>query len=346
MPEKSRLKILHVLLSRGFAGSERSTSESCNQQCHDNDVFLVVRKGHRKRGRSIVDHIDARVHVIEIGSRFFVGASLKKCIAELAPDIIHCHLRRSTRLVAKISPIVPAVSTLHIKVNGPHFLQMSGLICNARWQVGSIPNTYRGKVFKAANSLVAHRRLASEEVDLLRNRLNILPDQIFVGAVGRYHPSKGWDTLINAFKAVDAPKAQLLFFGAGSQESELRGLAETDKRIRFIGYCDDIKDVYQCMDLLVCPSRFEPLPRVMLEAMDAGVPLIASDEGGCKELIDDYGGQLFPVDNVAALRECLQCSLQNVPARHYPDLSAHYVENANAAMLEFYRSLIADRVKV
>src|SRR3546814_1332434 len=53
------------------------------------------------------------------------------------------------------------------------------------------------------------------------------------------------------------------------------------------GWRKDLKDVYQSLDLFVCPSRFEPLPRVMLEAYDAGVPVISSDAGGCPELVEE-----------------------------------------------------------
>src|SRR3546814_16031842 len=72
------------------------------------------------------------------------------------------------------------------------------------------------------------------------------------------------------------------------------------------GWRKDLKDVYQSLDLFVCPSRFEPLPRVMLEAYDAGVPVISSDAGGCPELVEEYGGDLFPREDVPALTALLE----------------------------------------
>lgn len=350
MPEKTSLKIVHVLLSRGFAGSERSTAESCNEQVKKNDVTLVIRKGHRKRGASIVDHLDTRVKVIEISARLLTRYQLASVLEKIRADVVHCHLRRSTRLVAKIapkisqvSPKMATVSTLHIEVNGVHFLSMDGLICNARWQVEKVPSTYQGKLFKASNSLVPHRRLDEEEVSNLRTDLGVMPDDFLIGAVGRYHESKAWDTLIPAFTRLSGDTAQLLFFGSGRLESELKALVGTDQRIRFLGFRANIKDLYQCFDLVVCPSRYEPLPRVMLEAMDAGTPVLASDTGGCKELIDDYGGFLFPVDNQEALYQKLNSLMTSRPSRRRPDLSAHYVENANAAIVDFYRELIESK---
>lgn len=344
MPEKSRLKIVHVLLSRGFAGSERSTAESCNEQVKQHHVALIIRKDHRKKGLSIVDHVDAQVEVIEVSARLLTHYQLRAAINKIQPQVIHCHLRRSTRLVAKIEPLAATVSTLHIEVNGPQFMCMDGLICNARWQVEKISSEYQGRVFKASNSLVPHRRLDEQEVHELRAGLDIGPNDFLIGAVGRYHESKAWDTLISAFKRVEHPAAKLLFFGSGRLETELKALSAGDERIRFMGFQDNIKDLYQCFDLAVCPSRYEPLPRVMLEAMDAGTPVLASDAGGCKELIDDYGGFLFPVDDQAALAEALASIFSDFPPRDRPDLSAHYVENANAAIVDFYRDLMATKL--
>jgi len=291
---------------------------------------------------SIVDHLDDKVKVHIVNANFFLGLQLRKHIQKQRPDIIHTHLRRSARAIAKLNLTIPSVSTLHIGINGDHFLAMDGLICNARWQVEQVPAKYKGRVFKANNSIVPHRKLQADEIKSLREELAIGDNCLLIGAVGRYHTSKAWDTLIKAVNKLKTTQTfQLLFFGVGSQEGELKRLAADNPHIRFIGYRKDIKDLYQCFDFLVCPSRFEPLPRVMLEAMDAGTPVIASDIGGCKELIEDYGGETFRVEDDDALCTKLSAWIENPPARNHPDLSPHYIENANAATVGFYRELIA-----
>ena len=345
MANATPLNIVHVILSRGFAGSERSTAESCNQQCQDHRVTLVVRRDHRKKGQSIVDHVDKKITVIEIPAHFFTRSYLRRALLRVKPDIVHAHLRRSTRLAARTRPgDAKLLSTLHITVNGPHFTRMDGLICNARWQLDDIPEDYNGLVFKANNSLVPHRRLEPGEIAELKQDLKIEASEMLIAAVGRYKNSKAWDTLINAFVQLKQyDNVRLLFFGAGSLEEKLKSLATGDSRIRFVGYRDNIKDLYQTFDLVVCPSRFEPLPRVILEAMDGGAPVIASDIGGCLELIEDYGGVSFKVDNVDDLKDKLAACIENPPPRHRPDLSAHYIENANQAMVEFYRRVMATK---
>jgi glycosyltransferase involved in cell wall biosynthesis len=255
--------------------------------------------------------------------------------------VIHTHLRRATRLVVQIAPACASIATLHIAVNGPHYLQLDGLICNAFWQQRSVPAAYRGRVFKLNNSLTPHRRLAAAEVAALRAELGAGPGEYLIGGVGRLARSKGWDTLIAAFNAARLPGARLVILGEGRERRPLERIAGPG--IALPGFKPNVKDYYQAFDLFVCPSRREPLPRVILEAMDAGVPVVASRADGCVELIEAYGGDLFPIEDVAALAALL--------ARHHAartphraiDLSAHEVAAVNATIVDAYREVIADR---
>ena len=116
--QPQKLKIIHLLFSKGFAGTERSTAESCNAQCETNEVILVCsNKPERSSGASILQHIDPRVKVIKISPRFFLQKNLQKILDTEQPDVIHAHLRRSTRVLAKCKTNAVKVSTLHIGIN-------------------------------------------------------------------------------------------------------------------------------------------------------------------------------------------------------------------------------------
>lgn len=333
------MNILHVLFSRGFAGSERSTAESCNQQCQQHQVTLALRRDHRQGGHSVVDHLDPRVRVLELPSRWFTGWHLARWVRQLGPDVIHAHLRRSTRLVAALRSPAVKVSTLHIDFNGRHFHAMDGLICNARWQIAQLPRSYQGLSHKAHNSLTPHRRLPAAELAALRQSLGVAPGDFLIGGVGRLSHVKGWDTLIDAVLGLPDARLKLVLFGQGSDEAALRRRAASDSRIQLAGFNRQVKDWYAALDVFVCPSRFEPLPRVILEAMDAGTPVIASDADGCRELIEDYGGDLFPRGDATALRQLLADHLRNPRGRTQIDLSAHHIAAANAAVVDFYQRL-------
>src|SRR3546814_13501993 len=83
--------LAHVILSRGFAGSERSTAESCNAQAATGHaVLLVVRRSHRDgNGASVLDHLDPRVKVETVPTRLFPGRAIAKALAAFAPDVVH-----------------------------------------------------------------------------------------------------------------------------------------------------------------------------------------------------------------------------------------------------------------
>jgi glycosyltransferase involved in cell wall biosynthesis len=336
------LKIMHVILSRGFAGSERSTVESCNSHAQlGHEVLLVVKRSHRHHGHSIRDHVVPAVQVREVNNRLFTRRQIGRVIAEFQPDVIHTHLRRSTRLVAQLDPPAATIATLHLSLSGRHYLLLDGLICNANWQKRDIPASYKGLVFKANNSLVPHPRLSPEAVAALRAELGAGPNDFLIGGVGRLVYSKGWDVLIRAFQQANLPNARCVVLGEGRERRRLEKLAAG--AVALPGFRKNVKDYYQAFDLFVCPSRREPLPRVILEALDAGTPVVASMADGCRELLEVYPGDLFPIEDADSLAKLLQQHHAARTPRREVDLSPHHLDHAALALLERYEAVIAHR---
>lgn len=335
------MRIVHTLFSQGFAGSERSTAEACNAQRRaGHEVLLIVRRSHRGRaGASILDHIDPGVQVAVVPNRFLTARALRRALEAFQPDLIHTHLRRSTRLVVGLKPAAATIATLHLHVNGPEYLQLGGLICNAHWQKRDIPADWPGMVFKMHNSLVPQPRLSPEERRALRQELGVAGHEFLVGGVGRLAHSKGWDHLLAAFARAALPDARLILFGEGRERARLEKLAPPNASLP--GHRKDIKRLYQAFDVFVCPSRREPLPRTMLEAYDAGTPVIASSADGCHELIEAYGGDEFPIGDVEALAALLRRHHRERPPRTHIDLSAHHIENVTRDYLAAYAALVA-----
>jgi glycosyltransferase involved in cell wall biosynthesis len=336
------MRIMHVILSNGFAGSERYAAELASLQAADHDVMLIVRRKHRSRfGTSVVDAVSNRVQVSTVPTWLFTQSAVERRIHAFRPDVIHTHLRRSSRIIARARADAASVATLHIKANGAHFFELDGLICNAHWQVREIPAGYRGKVFKLNQLFTPHRRLNAAEVAGLRESLGIAPEQFLVGAVARLAHSKGLDHLIEAFRTAELSNARLLILGEGRERGTLEKLLGPNMAMP--GFRKDIKDCYQAFDLFVCPSRREPLPLVMLEAYDAGLPVVASTADGCRELIEEYGGDLFPIGDIAALAAILQRHASAPRQRITRDLSPHFIEHVNGTIVAAYDELIAAR---
>lgn len=334
-----RLRIAHLILSSGFAGSERSTVESCNAQVTDHDVLLVLRKDHRSRaGASIRDHLDARVQVAEVPPRWFTGKHLVAALREFRAQVAHAHLRRSVRSLAAAKVGAKTVATLHLHINGRQFLDMDAIVCIARWQLETIPPSYRGKAVLIPESLVPHRRLAPNEIESLRREVGAAAGDYLIGGVGRMAHSKGWDLLLHAFQQANLPQAKLVLVGEGRERPKLMRMA--GRNVKFLGHRDDVKDFYQAFDLTVCPSRREPLGRVILEALDGSVPVLASRAQGPQEILTEYPGDLFPVEDVAALAQALRDNYERGRRRVQVDLSKHHLETVNKALVELYRAIL------
>jgi glycosyltransferase involved in cell wall biosynthesis len=336
------MRIMHVILSRGFAGSERYAAELASFQAAEHEVMLVVRRLHRSRfGTSILDAVSNQVHVSKVPTWLGTQRAVEREVQQFIPDVIHTHLRRSGRIIARAHTKAPSVATLHNRVNGPHFLELDGLICNAHWQMREIPSTYQGKVFKLNQLFTPHRRLETAEIAALRKSLGVSPEQYLVGAVARLAHSKGLDSLIEAFRVADLPNARLVILGEGRERNRLERLLGPNMTMP--GFRKNIKDYYQAFDLFVCPSRREPLPLVMLEAFDAGLPIVASTADGCRELIEEYGGDLFPIGDFQALAAILRKHVSAPRRRTARDLSPHFIENVNRTIIEVYNTLMEKR---
>jgi glycosyltransferase involved in cell wall biosynthesis len=122
-------------------------------------------------------------------------------------------------------------------------------------------------------------------------------------ALGRLHDNKAFDVLLHAL--VDLPEAILWIAGDGPNDMALRklaaGLGITD-RVRFLGWRDDASALLATADVLVCPSRIEPLGNVILEAWAQGIPVVAAAAAGPSALIrDQESGILTQIDDPGSL---------------------------------------------
>jgi glycosyltransferase involved in cell wall biosynthesis len=128
-----------------------------------------------------------------------------------------------------------------------------------------------------------------------------------VGAAGRLSPEKGFAFLVDAAAEVlkDMPTTGFVLFGEGDlRESLEQQIAAQQLQGRFIlaGFRADFDDYLPHMDLLVLPSLTEGLPNVALEALAAGVPVVATDVGGTGEVVEDgVDGYLVPPGDPGAI---------------------------------------------
>jgi glycosyltransferase involved in cell wall biosynthesis/Ser/Thr protein kinase RdoA (MazF antagonist) len=174
--------------------------------------------------------------------------------------------------------------------------------------------------------------------------------------VGRLHPQKGLDTLLQAFQQLSrqyASDLQLQLLGDGPLREELILLAElleiADK-VQFVGQTDQVMSYLQQADIFVLPSRAEGISNALLEAMAAGLPVVVSQIPGNVDVIEhEKNGLLFTVDDPYSLADSLLTVLtqadlreqlgQQARQRVENDFSLNYVADRYIAL---YQTLLAD----
>jgi glycosyltransferase involved in cell wall biosynthesis len=131
-----------------------------------------------------------------------------------------------------------------------------------------------------------------------------------IGYVGRFTPGKALDVLLKAVAQAGQVGWRVAFVGEGEQEQELKELVRDVglcEQVSFFGYRKDRLAFLKGFDLFVLPSRSEGISRSIMEAMIAGVPVVASDIPGCRQIITPgETGLLVPLDQPAALADAIR----------------------------------------
>ncbi len=190
-------------------------------------------------------------------------------------------------------------------------------------RVITVSNDMRDRILAGSTSpervSVVHTGLApieSDSSEALRNVFNIPEDAVVVGTIGRVSHEKGHRYLLDAIHAlaVDFPKLQCLIVGDGPALDDLR--RQTDQlelsgRVTFTGFWNNRTEALGAFDIFALPSvEREGLPTSVLEAQQAGLPIIASDIGGTREAIDpDRTGLLVAPGDVDDLSRGLRTLL-------------------------------------
>ncbi len=146
-------------------------------------------------------------------------------------------------------------------------------------------------------------------------------------SLGRLHTNKAFDVLLDAVARLDGVYVWIAGEGGqrGALEAQVRTLNLTD-RVRFLGWRQDVSALLASCDVMVCPSRHEPLGNVVIEGWAAGRPVVAAASQGPTELIRaGENGMLCPVDDCEALASTIKSVLDD------DELSVGLSRNGRAA---------------
>jgi glycosyltransferase involved in cell wall biosynthesis/ribosomal protein S18 acetylase RimI-like enzyme len=253
------------------------------------------------------------------------------------PDVLHTHNPKPGlygRVVGRLAGVPIVVNTVHGLYATPedrvakrglvYLLEAIAARCShaelvqsaedfellTRWRISP-----RSRSFLLGNG-VDLERFSPEAVpavrrEALRRELGIDPTQVAVGMVGRLVVEKGWLELFAAATELDDRYVILAIGPEDPEKSDAIPEAElTSARqagVRFLGMRKDVVDLYGAMDLFVLPSHREGFPRAAMEAAAMGLPVVATDIRGCREVVEDgVNGLVVPVREPGTLASAIR----------------------------------------
>ncbi len=169
--------------------------------------------------------------------------------------------------------------------------------------------------------------------------------------VGSGFKRKGLDTAIDALARAANPAFHLYVVGRDRRGAALAGRARRAglaERVHFLGPCDDVRPYYAAADCLVLPTRYDPFPNTVLEALAMGLPAIVSRRCGAAEIIEPgVNGWICAPDDADGLARLMREADQalrdpKLGARARASAEAFGMDAMAARLLELYRTLASD----
>ncbi|MFO7177308.1 MAG: glycosyltransferase family 4 protein [Pseudomonadota bacterium] len=316
------LTIAHVLASTGWGGAERLACTLARFARDAGHRVVIEAPPHPEIRRGVAEELGIELEerpAEQCLARWALAARAR--VRRAAPELVHVHLAwpRFGAATALVAGALPSVLTFHLlpaapRFRGDYLLRLpSELVIRATRRL--CPT--RALVAVSARD---HERLKAlfphDAVHLVRNAAP-LPrpgashtlavawprDHARLLTVGRLHAQKGFDRLLTALSAPEARELpwHWLVIGDGEQRAELESRVRTaglDEKVTFAGAIP-AEQAISTADLLVAPSRWEGMPLVPLEALEANTAVVASRIAPHEEIFGGVPGALLPEDERA-----------------------------------------------
>jgi glycosyltransferase involved in cell wall biosynthesis len=329
------LRVVHVLTPARFGGLERVVETLAMAQVRAaQDVHVVASAGPGSEGHPLFGSLrrsGVAVHEIAVPMRAYLRERrvLRQFFSDLAPNIIHSHGYRSDVLAGAVARDLgfATISTAHGFVGGGarnrlyEWLQRRSLRSYDAVVAVSRPlvlqlqaaGIARDHIHFVQNAWAPQGQLHSPTE--ARHLLGLPAEGRVIGWVGRLSHEKGPDVMLEALAALpNEPEARLAMLGDGPQLGALQAIAGRlgiAGLIHWVGAVPNAYRFFRAFDAFALSSRTEGTPLVLLEAMGAGVPIIATRVGGVGDVIGSEEGLLVPSENPVALSTALHAVLMD-----------------------------------
>jgi glycosyltransferase involved in cell wall biosynthesis len=335
------MKILHLINTLSAGGAELHLLTLCRYlKQHGVEGVVACLREQVKESRSLgADFEQEGIRVVRLHAdhRYDVRTfgAVARLLKEEHPDVLHTHLPRADFAGAigrLFSPPVPWVCSVH---------DIYSESWSGKWTLSLFDRIWRRAEALIAVShavkdwLVQKRHIPAEKVTVIYYGIDLerfgqpyshwrsiasLNGQAVVGAIGRLEPRKGHEILIRAMPEIlqRVPRASLLIaghdpWGYGHTLRSAIADLELDGEARLVGFQDDVPSFLHALDVFAMASRSEGFGQVVIEAMAAGKPVVASRITPLTEIVvDGETGLLVEPDNPKAFAEAISWLLTHV----------------------------------
>jgi glycosyltransferase involved in cell wall biosynthesis len=308
--------VLHLIDSAGMYGAEAVLMHLAKEQKNMNITPIIGSIGEPCDGRKDIEDTakDSGIMVEQFrmkrGLSFLGALKVTKFVNERKINLIHCHGYKPNILMGLLPKRVrrvPYLVTMHGWTATNNFSKMgvySWLDAIMAKRADSavvvseaMKNNPRVKAI-GLKTIVIHNGIQSP-IDGNRNILSeqhflngFKPKGMVIGAVGRLSPEKGFDVLIDAVSELlkKGYDVSLVIMGEGRERQKLEDLIRKRgiyERVVLTGYQQRVNRHVNYFDVFVMSSFSEGLPITLLEAMEAGLPIVATSVGGVPEALDN-----------------------------------------------------------
>lgn len=275
-------------------------------------------------------------------------AELRSLFRQLRPDIVHTHNPKPGvygRLAAGLAKVPVVVNTVHGLYALPEDRRSKRALVYGLERLAStcshaelVQNPEDVEVLGRIGVDRAKLHLLGNGIDLaafdpsrvspkvaeIRGRLEVGPDDVVCGAVGRLVWEKGYAELFAAAAelARTSPRTRIVVIGPSDPgKDDAIGEAALERArasgVRYLGMRRDVEELYAAMDLYVLASHREGFPRSAMEAAAMGLPIVATDIRGCRQVVDhDVTGLLVPPRDAHALANAIATLSSDSDRRH------------------------------
>ncbi|MFV0573850.1 MAG: glycosyltransferase family 4 protein [Vibrio sp.] len=299
------MKICHVNLASGFSGGERQTLQLIKQQVREGYQLTVVMNPKSDIVREV-----RKLGCTVVLATHFTKSHSKKITQDCS--LVHVHEGRAIywALIQHMLHGIPYIVTRRIDnplknkwLSNLAYSKAAALIGLSGEIVARLSDFHDpNKIFKIPSSPVTYP-IDQNKVDQIWSQYR---GKFIVIHAANMLKHKGFDVTVATAKilGVKNPRVQLLLLGDGPEREALEEQAKGLTNIRFMGKQSDMGSWFAAADLLIHPSYTEGLGSVILEAMEAGLPVIGSNAGGIPDIIDhETSGLLCEAGNAKELAQ-------------------------------------------